>query len=470
MELPQELLNEYNINMDSQLTDEEKVLYKESTYTVISLVAYLTGVPKYIFEESHYPPKMDTYQKLDKDKNCRIIRNLCMLRNALEKNYKSIYQAMSFDIKNLSGLSEYIPQEALAQLSKDGISIQKANCRPAQYIIDINKYISDRINNCKSVFPIWIKWEYIKDLFVMPNGTKEDGIKKAAMEYYSNLGAYPYQVYINWGYVDAGNILFNDKKFVTLLYEKHMDSFGDTSKITDAGLATKEGIYKFLRESDRVCIMVDCENSDPYKLYATLKNLDQEMLLDKIDKIILYDDVHTSSAWKILEDFTGLTVRYELIERLKEDKSLVDEKLTIGTCREHYETGTNSFIIVSSDSDYWALIHSFPDIRFLVMAEWEKCGSDIREALEVKGITYCFIDDFCTGNSEEMKTTAMLKALKKRLEEKISFSIKDLLEECYYETRADYSDAEKKQFYEKYVKKMQLVIDNDGFVKVELGK
>lgn len=85
-------------------------------------------------------------------------------------------------------------------------------------------------------------------------------------------------------------------------------------------------------------------------------------------------------------------------------------------------------------------------------------------------LTYCFIDDFCTGNSEEMKTTAMLKALKKRLEEKVSFSIKDLLEECYYETRADYSDAEKKQFYDKYVRKLSLVIDNDGNVRAELGK
>ena len=32
---------------------------------------------------------------------------------------------------------------------------------------------------------------------------------------------YPYQVYINWAYAGAGNILYNDKKFVTLLYEAH---------------------------------------------------------------------------------------------------------------------------------------------------------------------------------------------------------------------------------------------------------
>ena len=80
------------------------------------------------------------------------------------------------------------------------------------------------------------------------------------------------------------------------------------SKVTDAGLIAKNGIYDFLERSNRTAIVVDCENADPYKLYATLNNLDQAALLGKISKIILYDDVHTTTAWKILEKFTQIPI------------------------------------------------------------------------------------------------------------------------------------------------------------------
>ena len=50
----------------------------------------------------------------------------------------------------------------------------------------------------------------------------------------------------SWGRSGQGNILFNDKKFVSLLYEEHEDCFQDMSKVTDAGKIAKDGIYAFL--------------------------------------------------------------------------------------------------------------------------------------------------------------------------------------------------------------------------------
>ena len=85
------------------------------------------------------------------------------------------------------------------------------------------------------------------------------------------------------------------------------------SKITDAGSITKAGIYDFLNRSQRTAIVVDCENSDPYKLYAMLNNLDANALLSKIVKIILFDDIHTSTAWKLLDSFTEIPVQHENI-------------------------------------------------------------------------------------------------------------------------------------------------------------
>jgi len=366
--------------------------YKDSTYELVSTVAFLIGVPLKIFENGVEPPNIDVYHKLNNDKNARIIRNLCRLRTAVERHFGKIFGIMSFEFKGLASIPEYVPIECISQLASDGILI-KSNQKLGQYIIDFNKHICDRINNCKGLFPIWITWQYIRNLFIMPDGLTETGIKTAAEEYYANFNYYPYQMYINWPPADEGNILFNDKKFVTLLYQWNNDEFTDLSKVSDASALTKHNIYDFIEMSGKTVFVVDCENSDPYRLCATLRNLD-EQFLQKISKIILFDDVNTATAWSILDSFISIPIEHILIERLKLSKSLVDIKLTAGTCKEFYQNSVDSFVIVSSDSDYWGHISSIPEARFLVMVEHEKMGVDMKNALFNSGIFYCFIDDF----------------------------------------------------------------------------
>ena len=46
--------------------------------------------------------------------------------------------------------------------------------------------IANRINNCKNLFPIWLNWSYIRQLFIMPGGTTEKGAKGAAADYYAH--------------------------------------------------------------------------------------------------------------------------------------------------------------------------------------------------------------------------------------------------------------------------------------------
>ena len=100
----------------------------------------------------------------------------------------------------------------------------------------------------------------------------------------------------------------------------------------------------------------------PYALCAAIRNLEEEML-NKIEKIVLYDDVHAASAWDILERYVRIPIEYIKIERLKDNKSLADIKLTAGTCREYYKNQVDSFVLVSSDSDYWGLIESMSRMR-----------------------------------------------------------------------------------------------------------
>lgn len=194
------------------------------------------------------------------------------------------------------------------------------------------------------------------------------------------------------------------KKFVTLLYEAHEDYFTDLSKVSDAGNLTKAGIYHFLERSEKTVMVVDCENSNPYKLYATLKNLDQEALLNKISKIILYNDVHAASAWKILNRFTSIPIEHNMIERLKDNKSLVDIRLTTGTCREFFQNHVDSFILVSSDSDYWGLISAMPEVRFFVMVESIKCGPDIKMRSSMQESPIAILMTFAQGIAMKSKS------------------------------------------------------------------
>ena len=63
------------------------------------------------------------------------------------------------------------------------------------------------------------------------------------------------------------------------------------------------------------------------------------------------------------------------------------------------------------------------------------------------GTTYCYLDDFCTGNSNQIKERALLKELRQRLEEEVNFNIQDILREVYEVTRADMAAGETDQFY-----------------------
>ena len=440
--------------------------YKDSTYVIVSKVAYLIGVPKRIFDNEHEPPQLEVYQQLENDKNARIIRNLCIIRTEIERNFRHINREMKMEYKSILTLPQYVPADSINQLLADGINfIKKSSTKLSDHIVEINRIISDRINNCKSLFPLWLNWKYIRDLFIMPNGLYEKETKAAAGVYYASLRLYPYQMYINWQPHDEGNILFNDKKFVTLLYRWHGDEFTEYSKVSDAGSYIKGSIYDFIEDSERVVVVVDCENSDPYKLSATLRRLDS-VYTDKITSIILFDDIHTATAWSILERFTSIPVEHILIERIKQNKSLVDIRLTARACQEHYENKVDSFIIVSSDSDYWGLISSLPKAQFLVMIEHDKCGPDMIAALVDSGIFYCYLDDFYSGDSEELKTNAIFQEMRNYMKKAVRLNVNDMFNDALRATRIEMTSAERQQFYNKYIKTLQLSIDDDGDVSL----
>lgn len=461
--------------------------FHNAKFTIVSIVGYLIGVQKSHFENEIEPPKLEIYDTLDKDKNARIVRNLCILRTAFEKNYAKIRREFLYNLKNIGTLPELIPTEAFEQLQIDGIYLYKSKPDNDAYLIAINSELSNRIGHCKSLFPDWINWDYIKPLFLMPNGLKPEGLRAAWNVYNQNRNRYPYHCYMNWPGEDSGNILYNDEKFVRLLYRAHDDYFADTSLVKDVGNIVLDNIASFIDNSERAIVVVDCENSDPIKLAAALSSLSKPGL-QKIHKVLLFDSDYTTDGWRVISEtaeastsasnfnwnilstVAAFPIERINVPRLNERKSQVDMTLAANTCKEVYTNNIDSVILVSSDSDYWALINTLADVHFLVMVEKEKCGQDIKNALKARGIHYCYLNDFYTGASYAIKTKALKDYLQGHIDNAVQINVQALLDDAIHNTWVQMSEKEKAAFYERYLKKMRLVIAADGEVRLELGE
>lgn len=450
--------------------DEKNVIYEtDATFDIVSKTAYLCGVPERFFYEDEKRLRLDIYVKLDKDKNARIIRNLCIIRTAIERGFKRINNYIKYENRRISSLTDCIPEKSLRELSEDGVVFEKnTSTKLAHHLIEINRLIADRINNCSSLYPMWINWNYVKNLFIMPNGLTEQGTAEGAASYYNVMERLPYRVYLNYKPVSDDYLFYNDRVFVSNLYESNNDYFEDKSKTADVNDTIKGSVYDFIEDSGKLIVMVDCENADPYAMYSVFQNLDMEYL-GKIKNVILIDDVHANIAWHILDENLKVPVEHIMLERLKDNKSLADITLTSRTCQEFYQNGVDSFIIVSSDSDYWALIKSIPSARFLVMIEHEKCSVDMKNALAASGIFYCYTDDFYSGDTQTLKTKVILKEMYKYISEHMDLNAREMFETAVSNSRVEMPESEKNAFYDRYVRRLYAEIEKDGTVRLRLG-
>ncbi|MCR4658306.1 MAG: NYN domain-containing protein [Lachnospiraceae bacterium] len=425
---------------------------------IVTTVAYLLGQKDEVFQE-YYSECEDILEKLRVSDAANKIRFLCRLRTALLLNYLKTEQA----IMSLTGIEqmEWFDASEIRKLRSMGADPVLYNAKANQYAEHFNKLIAEGIDACKPFFPDWVNFDFIRDLFVVPHYNRADVLKEEFSKYQANRQLYPFQFYIHWEPTDAGNILINDLKFLKVVYAQHDAVFTDISKTHDAEDNTKLTIYDFINDAETVLFSVDCENCDPYKLYGVLCNLDQEQL-SKVNRIVLYDDVHTSRAWDYIPLLTKLKVEHIEVERVANNKSLVDIRMTAGVCKSFYEEHVDSFILCSSDSDFWGLISSLPHAGFLVMYEYEKCGQAIKDALNTRHIFHCAMDDFYSGNAGELKRIVLKKELEERLLDVPGHDAWELTKEIFAKARITAKDNEMQVFYDKYIKTLKLKIDERG--------
>lgn len=439
---------------------DNSIHIKEGEQKISATLSYLLGVPITYIKQT--PLKMTYFPELNENKHARIIRNLCILRTDIMKNYKTICTKLKTDFTSIQLMPELVSGSAIRQLEKDGVVwYRKSNTLLEHHIVEINRLISDRINNCKVMFPLWLDWSYVRAIFVMPNGLAKAGVKEELYRYWSKQRLYPYQVYMNWEAENAGNILYNDRKIVEVLFRQNEEIFTDISKVCDIGGFVKDSVYDFIGKSGKLVVAVDCENSDPYKLCAALRGLPQPFM-EKISKVILFDDINTGSLWKVLEEHISIPVEYKLVERVTKFKSLVDTTLTATVSKEHYMNNVDSFILVSSDSDYWGMISSLTDARFLLMVERDRCSEQMKSTLKEAKIFFCYLDDFHNGAATDIKYGVLRKEIRRQINGVLDLNINTLLDDAIRTARANMTDAERRQFLDKYLRRPELSIDAEG--------
>ncbi len=436
------------------------------TKEVVTTIAYMIGVRMSALKAS-YAECADLIEKLSADQNATTIRYLCKLRTTLMLHFKKTDTAMRYDLKNLNSI-EWYDQDNIKQLEKWGIRIIQVNYRAEKYMQDFTKLINENIDKCKPLFQDWLNWEYIRDIFYIPKYNKKDVMVNEFNKYMANLDHYPFQMFIHWKPVEVGSIVYSDRKFLKIIYSQHNDYFADYTKYIDADDETRNNIYNFLDSSEKTAVAVDCENSNPFKLYSVLKGLNQDEL-SKIEKITLYDDTNTTAGWDWLSKFTHIPVEHIEIERVLDRKSLVDLRMTASVVTDFYRDGITSFIIVSSDSDFYGLIESLPNAHFLVMYEHEKCSTSIKDALDKHDIYYCAIDDFCSANTEELKRAVLYAELEKHLPTLLGENPMELTQKIYEDTKISATKTEMENFCNRYVKTLRLKIVDDKFV-IEINK
>lgn len=452
-------------------TDQPKYIPSaKRTYIIVSQVAYLIGVKQEFFGRGKLQD--DIYDRLDQEVAPRRIRSLCKIRNALMRNIREVENAFNYYMKNLDTLPHYFDLEDIQYLEANGIPILKTNVKAMTYLLTINQLIIDHIHECSGLFPLWIEWSFIRDLFVMSDASKEASVRKTVAAYCYNTNWFPFQCYVNWKFgEDDGNILHYDAKFLSMLYANHGMVFNDYHMVVDAGYDTQNNFHRYISENDKVTFIVDCENSDPYRLCATFRNLATHVpdYASHVGKVLLYDDVHTATTWRIFDRYVkGVPIDRKVVRRVKDSKSQVDVSMTAGACEDFYTNNTKAFVIVSSDSDFFALIQALPTAKFMVMLEHGKQSQQFLDALVEAGIFYCFIDNFSQGTINDIKTDVLRMQIDQYIGDSVSLNINAMMETVYKKARIQMSPSEEKSFIEKYVKKIRLFIEPNGDVSLML--
>ena len=462
-----EIMIEENIDLPETA---DKSAYRNYSKNIALTVGFLLGVSdeslmKRLENPEEYLPIKEA---LEKNEDAVAIRHLNNIRSNLMLHFRDV----SRNLRNMTATFTPLDKMDLFKddfkvLSRMSIYIITGNSDINEYLRRINNEIIRRIDKIEKLFPEWVRFKHIRTMFMMPNNTEEES-KKFQM----NQCLYPFQRYFFWREpFDCGYILSTDRDLLTVIYSNGNEIFTDGDRVCDASDNVKNNINEFINRASKIQVFIDGENADPYRFASAIESL-KDHEIEKINKIVVYyDSEHTTKAWTMLKHFTyGVEVEAVPVERIVDNKSLVDHRLVMGVSKAIYKEDVDSIILVSSDSDFWSVIDASEDVNYLVMVESEKCGHEFKTILRNKDVFYCYLDKFMTPDDDKFFKIVFRHELEKIINDNFSLgNARELLSSVLHSCRAGVSKAEEDMLFEKYIKTLSLRINSEGNFVLEIA-
>lgn len=462
-----DIVIEENIDLP-EITDKSG--YRKYSKNIALTVGFMIGVSedalmKRLDNPDEYLPVKET---LEKNEDAVAIRHLNNIRSNLMLHFKEV----SRNLRNMN--TTFVPldktdlfKEDFKVLNRMSVYIITGNSDINEYLKRINSEILKRIDRTERLFPEWVRFRHIRAMFIMPVNTEEESKK-----FQANQSFYPFQRYFNWREpCDCGYILATDQDLLSVIYMNGNEVFTDNDRVCDASDNVKNNINEFINRSSKIQVFIDGENADPYRFASAIESL-KDHEIEKINKIVVYyDSEHTTKAWTMLKHFTyGIEVETVPVERIVENKSLVDHRLVMGVSKAIYKDDVDSVILVSSDSDFWSVIDASEDVRYLVMVESEKCGHEFKTLLRDKDVFYCYLDKFITPDDDRFFNIVFRSELEKIISDRFFLgNARELLTSVLRSCRAGVSKAEEDMLFDKYIKTLTLKINSDGEFVLEIA-
>ena len=456
-------LEDLNVLIDKdEMKDEAR---KKNPTEICIAIAYLIGVP-WDTCSNMYPEKKDAYDKVKTlHPDCHIIHALCKLRTTLMRNEAQINRKLKYELKSLRTINETAGIISEINAISD---IQFTNETVIDDIAVIETELARRIDGVLTILPSWIEKKFIKNIFLIKGAQNNTKFQTEIKKYRQKRSMYPYSAYLNWTPRNAGNILLNDVRFLSVIYKDNGVEFNDKHKINNVNQHTLMSVYDYIKQaSGRIKVIVDCENTDPYKFIAMLQTLNEDEI-DKIDEILLYNDAQHTRIWNCVCESTAIPVTADNVERVVPNKSLVDIRMTYGITKAYYKDQIESFIIVSSDSDFWGVISAIPDADFLIIVDDTKTGQKIKEVFTNAAIKYCDMNDFDNNLSKKFKEKLIKSEFEMIVNQNLTDNIDTIIDRIDRTLFLNLNENERTQLKKDMSASIRAGIDDNGLIKLSI--
>lgn len=452
------------------------------THTLCSAVGYLIGVKRrnFMADDDIVQLWQSVYDALDRDKDCRSVRNLCQIRAAIMRRFPEACSAVQ-NAEYQDFLKKYVEQSGvLNKLYQDGCSLPSPKQDLNEYLLVINQQIDETFERLRSLPQLQgITFSYLKKAILYPSGIKKDQI--VSLPYRDAPKDYPFGCYLSLE-MPGYNILRGDDDFVEFLFAQNRDTQNrDTMPDLRAyrrsyGAPGLEKLTRFLRPDGNYQYLLYIDGAGIHTrelrfLLPLIRSLNENQL----GKCILYcphDQAELWSTW-LQEERENLTL-VEPKEEYASQSWAVRIAMDLGM-RSMKAASNAAYVLITPSDEMVDLLKKSDSLYkksfFVVLAQQP---SDLLLRQLNSREDYCILEELIGKLPEEKPAertqdqTIARAALQRIFPLDLKQNLQEIIKKQLAPLPAAYSPEEQKEYEQLLRKRLQLDIREDGRMRLIL--